>query len=248
MSNDLNKGLVAILQVKEALLLDMNSTFMFSEDRFGEGQNYFDYYRAIGGGLPRDVVNSLINRVYDYLYSLYPKKEHRHSFPSLKHAIDAVVPEQLTYSEQAKIIETFSYHEHGQIPDEYAFAIKELSKNFQLSLVVDIWSPKERWLQTFRRMGLWELFAASSFSSDHGLVKPSPKPFEMVVEKLGIDKDKCLVVGDSIRRDLGGACAAGLDCVLVGDAVDTQAVASFSNLLAFQKAVHTVHKSKITSP
>ena len=35
---------------KEAILLDMNSTFMFGEDRFGEVEDYSEYYRSIGGG------------------------------------------------------------------------------------------------------------------------------------------------------------------------------------------------------
>ena len=31
------------------LLLDMNGTFMFGEDRFGEGEDFYRTYRALGG-------------------------------------------------------------------------------------------------------------------------------------------------------------------------------------------------------
>jgi len=46
-----------------------------------------------------------------------------------------------------------------------------------------------------------------------------------------LSKEECLVIGDSVRRDLGGAKAAGLDCVLVGGAKDNQAIGSFPTLL-----------------
>ena len=224
-----------MFQNKTALLLDMNSTFMFGEDRFGNNENYSEHYKSIGGHLSIEFVNNLIRRVFEYLDCRYPSEEYRHSFPSLQSAINAVSTEKLPSSEVDKIIETFSFHEHGEIPGEYASALKRLHEKFTLSLVIDIWSPKDRWVSTFERMGLWNLFSTHSFSSDHGIVKPSPRPFEMVVEKLGIAKEECLVVGDSVRRDLGGAHEAGLDCVLVGGAKDARAVGAFSNLLEFQK-------------
>lgn len=226
-----------MFQDKEALLLDMNSTFMFGEDRFGDNEDYSEYYKCIGGSLSNDFVNSLMRKVYDYLDVRYPSEEYRHSFPSLRSAIESTSSGALSSAETEKIIETFSFHEHGQIPDEYVAILGLLHEKYMLSLVVDIWSPKDMWVKTFKKMGLWDLFSAYSFSSDHGMVKPSPKPFELVVDKLGIPKEKCLVIGDSVRRDLGGAHAAGIDCVLVGGAKDVQAVGSFSNLLEFHAAM-----------
>lgn len=74
---------------------------------------------------------------------------------------------------------------------------------------------------------------AISFSSDHGMVKPSPKPFELVQQQLGLQKYQCLITGDSIRRDLGGAIAAGIDCVLIGGKINSSAIACYSSLLSF---------------
>ncbi len=222
---------------KEALLIDMNSTFMFGEDRFGEEENFSQYYQSIGGKYPSGCVNSLIRKVYSYLDEKYPSEEYRHCFPCLEEAIDACLDQKLEQSEKEKVINTFSYHEHGEVPEIYAQCLKRLSKRFILSLVIDIWAPKNMWVNTFQRLGIWELFSAHSFSSDHGMIKPSPKPFELVVDKLGVPKGKCLVIGDSIRRDLGGAVAAGLDCVLVGGAMSEEAVGSFPTLLDFQKLV-----------
>jgi FMN phosphatase YigB (HAD superfamily) len=224
---------------KSALLLDMNSTFMFGEDRFGEGENFSAYYESTGGKLSPDYVNNLVRRVYDYLDQKYPTEDYRHCFPSLDEAIDASSKVQLPDSEKQRISDTFSFHEHGEMPDEYVSALRQLGENFTLSLVADIWAPKEMWVSTFKKLGIWELFKAYSFSSDHGMVKPSAKPFEMVVEKLDLSKDKCLVIGDSVRRDLGGAQAAGIDCVLVGGATSNQSSGSYRNLLEFSEAVRS---------
>ena len=39
------------------------------------------------------------------------------------------------------------------------------------------------------------------------------------------------MIGDSVRRDLGSAIAAGVDCILVNGATDDKALASFGNLI-----------------
>ncbi|MES9859344.1 MAG: HAD family hydrolase [Candidatus Thiodiazotropha sp. LLP2] len=226
-----------MFEEKQALLLDMNSTFMFGEDRFGTEENFSEYYKSIGGRLAPDYINTIIHKVYEYLAEKYPTEEYRHRFPTLSQAIDACSKGRIVEPEKDKIIKTFTYHEHGEIPEHYLRALKRLRERFILSLVIDIWAPKEMWVKSFKKLEVWELFSAYSFSSDHGMVKPSPKPFEMVVDKLKLSKEQCLVIGDSVRRDLGGAQAAGIDCVLVGGAESNQSVGAYSSLLEFQEVV-----------
>ena len=221
-----------MLSKKHALLLDMNSTFMFGEDRFGDDQNFSIHYRQIGGTLPRDDVNQMIRDAYEYLDQRYPDEKYRHNFPSLITALRSVITTDLPHDEMVKIVDTFAFHELGTIPDAYATALHTLRKKFVLAAVIDIWSPKAAWLDTFARAGIMPLFSAMSFSSDHGMVKPSPKPFEMVLGTLGVSKADAVVIGDSPRRDLGGAVNAGIDCILVGGAKHPQAMASVENLLA----------------
>ena len=216
---------------KKALLLDMNNTFMFGEDQFGEDEDFSIYYFDIGGQLPRAKINNLIRNVYDYLDEIYPDEEYRHSFPTLVDAINAVDEQDLPDGEINKIVDTFSFHEHGYIPGEYVDALFKLRSKYILSVVIDIWSPKQRWQDTFIKLGIDKLFSGWSFSSDHGMVKPSPKPFEYVMEQLALPKESCIVIGDSVRRDLGGAFAAGIDCILVGGALDERAIGTYPNLL-----------------
>ncbi len=222
-----------MLKEKKALLLDMNSTFMFGEDRFAENEDFSIYYKKIGGSLKKKELNHIIMSAYDYLDMRYPDEKYRHNFPSLKKAIEKSHTVEITEEEKEKIIDTFAFHELGRIPQEFVAALHKLKERFMLAVVIDIWSPKKPWIKAFEKAGIDKLFSASSFSSDHGMVKPSHKPFELVVSQLNLRKEECLVVGDSVRRDLGGAMAAGIDCVLVGGASSPNAAACYSNLLEF---------------
>lgn len=217
---------------KKALLLDMNGTFMFGEDRFGDSEDFSLHYVKMGGTLPPREVTQIIRAAYGYLSERYPDERYRHCFPSVESAICEVTEENLDGDEIYRLVETFTYHELGYIPDEYVTALHKLRRHFSLATVIDIWSPKTAWLRVFEHVGIANLFSAMSFSSDHGIVKPSPKPFEFVLKQLGIPKSDAIVVGDSVRRDLGGALQAKIDCILVGGAEHPQAQKSFDNLLA----------------
>ena len=222
---------------KIALLLDMNGTFMFGEDRFSESEDFSIHYKKIGGALSRNELNDIILSVYRFLDERYPDEKYRHNFPSVENAIKSIIEKELSQDEIHKIIDVFSFHELGYIPEEHIEALFKLREKFTLAVVIDIWSPKKAWVETFERLGINKLFSASSFSSDHGMVKPSPKPFERIVCQLNVPKEKCLVIGDSPRRDLGGAKAAAIDCILVGGANDAHALGSFPSLLELCNAI-----------
>jgi FMN phosphatase YigB (HAD superfamily) len=221
---------------KKALLLDMNSTFMFGEDRFGDAEDFSVYYCKIGGTLPQDNLNRLVRAVYVYLDVRYQDENYRHKFPSLERAIIEVTDNPLSEDEINKVIDTFAFHELGYIPKECATALHKLRQRFTLAAVTDIWAPKTAWLKEFGRAGISDVFSAMWFSSDHGIVKPSAKPFEFVLNQLGMTSAEVIMVGDSPERDLGGAMSAGIDCILVGGAEHPSALKSFSNLSELKKA------------
>jgi len=229
---------VFVYSNKSALLLDMNSTFMFNEDNFGIFEDFSEYYHKIGGVLSKEAVNEAIRSAYAYLDIRYPDEEYRHSFPTVEKAIKNTVDKNFSEEEISKLVTTFAKHEAGSIPSEYIEALHRLSKKYKLAVVIDIWAPKKYWLNIFKESGIDMLFSASSFSSDHGMVKPSPKPFELVIKQLDISKKRCLVIGDSIRRDLGGASAAGIDCVLVGGAKHAKALRCYKNLLELSNELY----------
>ena len=222
---------------KKALLLDMNGTFMFGEDRFGSSEDFSIFYYAIGGKLSRQKINSIVRGIYEFLGAKYIDENYRHDFPSVEQALIATARETLEAEEVQRIVATFAHHELGEIPASHVQVLHTLKRRFILGAVIDIWSPKRVWLHAFRQSGIDELFDAMSFSSDHGMIKPSPKPFEFVLEKLHFLNTQSIVIGDSPRRDLGGAKNAGIDCILVGGAKPPDALGAFSSLLDFSEQI-----------
>jgi FMN phosphatase YigB (HAD superfamily) len=218
---------------KKALLLDMNKTFMFGEDKFGETEDFSISYKERGGTLEDNIINQIVRSAYNYLDARYPKIEYQNNFPTLEKAINETSGFDINNREMKIIIDTFSFHEIGHIPNEYKAALYQLSQFFRLAVVIDIWAPKDDWLELFNKVGIINLFEAMSFSSDHRMVKPSPKPYQNILDKLKISSDEAIVIGDSPRRDLGGAKAAGIDCILVGGENHPDAIGNYNNLLDF---------------
>lgn len=210
---------------------------MFGEDRFGDTEDFSLYYFQIGGTLPKDEINRIVRATYEYLAARYADENFRHNFPSVECAVREVAGLGIDPDETEKLVNTFAFHELGHIPSEYAGVLHKLRQRFVLTAVIDIWAPKTAWLNTFERAGIADLFSVTSFSSDHGMVKPSPKPFELVLSQLGMAKSEAMVVGDSPRRDLGGAKSAGIDCILVGGFEHPEAIMNFTNLLELCEAM-----------
>jgi FMN phosphatase YigB (HAD superfamily) len=164
------------------VLLDMNDTFMFGADKFSSDQDYSLVYHQLGGIMEQSRVNKLIQAAYSYLDIRYPDPQYRETFPSLREAFLSVGDDDsLSESDLELLIETFARHELGVVPPEYATSIERLSQKFRLGLVIDIWAPKARWIETLNQCGVLPLCQATSFSSDCGMVKPSPRPFLKVL-------------------------------------------------------------------
>ena len=225
-----------ISQNKKLLILDMNSTFMFGEDRFEKNKDYSKYYKSIGGTKDSSFINKAISLAYEYLEVRYTDEKYKECFPSLKEAIKNTIDIR-DNEEIKKIIDTFSYYERGHIPKEYILCIEKLSKHFTLAAIIDIWAPSKSWIELFKELNIYSLFSNISFSSDINIVKPSPIAFKDTLEKLNINPNEALMIGDSIRRDLGGANGAGIDCIIVGEQKTSKALACFDNLLEFEKSI-----------
>lgn len=222
-----------MLERFSTILLDMNQTFMFGADRFGPNEDYSIVYRQLGGQIESKRVNYLVQAAFDYLSIRYPDPHYHEAFPSVRDALVAVAgPDRLSEQALEHLVKTFTHHELGVIPPEYAAAIHKLSQRFRLGLVVDIWAPSPVWIEAATQCGVLPVCEAAFFSSDYGIVKPSPRAFLQVLEEMQVDPQDAVMVGDSVRRDLGGAIAAGIDCILVDGATHPNALGAVENLLA----------------
>ena len=123
------------------LLLDMNGTFMFGEDRFGRDEDFHATYRALGGiTLSPSQVGAALRGCYDAMLSISKLPERFDDFPFLAEALHRYtnVPEA-----EFTLLETvFATHERGFISTDYATLLCRLSQTHQLGLVTNIWARK----------------------------------------------------------------------------------------------------------
>jgi FMN phosphatase YigB (HAD superfamily) len=206
------------LKPYRVVLLDMNSTFMFGEDRFGDGEDFAATYRKIGGARLRpQEIEEAIRSAYASMAEDYKNPAKYDDFPQVRDVLLAVAP-HLPLDEVALLELVFGLHELGRVDEKYGEYLRNLARTHRLGLVANIWCKKELWLRELQRAGVLGLFESTVFSSDHKSIKPSPALFELAMMPLDTRKSEIVFVGDSLRCDVEGAKAAGLSTVWINPA------------------------------
>lgn len=83
-------------------------------------------------------------------------------------------------------------------------------KDLRLGLISNLASPYKL---PFFELGLNEYFDEVVFSCDVGLRKPDLGIYQKIVEKLGIDHSKALMIGDKVHADVDGPKSIGMNAV-----------------------------------
>ena len=208
-----------LLEKFSVLLLDMNGTFMFGEDRFSIGEDFFQTYQLLGGtNLTPSEVTGHIRRCYDGMIARYTDPNYYDDFPSLREGLQlyAEPPE----NELPLLESVFAKHEIGFIPESYAELLERLARTHRLGLVTNIWASKELWLEEFDRAGIGEIFLSKIFSSDSHSIKPSPLLYQQALDEIGCRPDEALFIGDSLRADIEGAKTIGLTTIWITNRKD----------------------------
>ncbi len=203
------------------VLLDMNSTFMFGENRLGPDEDFAAAYRAVGGRLlPAETVTAAVLACVAHMGRLYDDPAHADDFPGVLEVMGelpdvAGLPER----DRRLLAEVVARHELGRIPEPHADAVRELSHRHRLGLVANIWAPKDLWLAELARAGLADVFTTRVFSSDLRSMKPSLRLFQEALHGCGVREPgphpEVVHIGDSLRCDVGGAQAAGLRTIWI---------------------------------
>lgn len=198
----------------KALLFDMNSTFMFGEDRFDVGEDFHRTYLSLGGSaLSKAEIDHYIRACYDGMARDFEDPACYEDFPTLLQGFRryASPPE----GELPLLERVFAFHELGSVPEPSAVLLRRLSLSHKLALVANIWSPKQAWLEEFKRAGIEGVFHHMVFSSDFGRIKPSPLLYQKALQGVGARPEDAIFVGDSLRYDMEGAKKAGMTTVWV---------------------------------
>lgn len=206
--------LTEFLDQFKVILLDMNSTFMFGEDRFDDSEDFFATYQRLGGlRLGAATVNSAIQKCYRGMSEDYQNPSKIDDFPSLAEGFRqyAAIDER-----DLPLLEAvFAQHELGHIPGEYAACLRRLRASHKLGLVSNIWANKASWLAEFKRAGIDDLWHAMIFSSDAQSMKPSHRLIREAVGKFDVPLSEIVFVGDSLRADIVPAKSYGLATVWI---------------------------------
>jgi len=132
-------------------------------------------------------------------------------------------------------------------PGVYATLIALIKKGIKLGVVSDA-PGREAWLRLYQ-LNFHHLFDVVVTHNDTGEFKPSPKPFRLALEKLGVEAQDSIMVGDWAERDMTGAKNIGMVTVFAryGDVFNTVhhggdfEIARFKDIL---KVVETMESDK----
>lgn len=73
-----------------------------------------------------------------------------------------------------------------------------------------------------RHLGLWDAFDGVLLSSDYLCRKPDLRFFQALLEGKGLEKSRCLMIGNDRHTDIAGAKNAGLDTLYMHTALAPQ--------------------------
>ena len=91
--------------------------------------------------------------------------------------------------------------------------LRALGSRYRLALVTNGASDVQR--AKLSRTPFAAYFAEVVISVEAGVAKPDPEIFRIAARRLGVDPRDCVMVGDSLARDVAGAKAAGMRAVWI---------------------------------
>ncbi len=205
----------------DVILLDMGDTFMFGLDRYGAEEDFHATYRALGGSLLDEAeVDRIIRGAVERLWRDYANPEKEGDFPVSMEALrDAAEGKELPEAEWRLLDRVFFQHERGHIPEEHAEAVLSLARTHTLVLLSNIWADSTMYRELLREAGLEKTFHSVVYSSDHRMVKPCPRLFEIALLSIDAPRERVVMVGDNLRRDVGGAKRAGIASVWISSGI-----------------------------
>lgn len=199
------------------VVLDLGRTFMFDDDRFGEGNEYFKTYSTLGGAnLTAEEVESAIDALHSRLVTDSRNPDCFDNFDSIADYLRRI-PETagLSDDEREVLEDVFAQHEVGTISDHHANTLHSLRKTHPLGLISNIWARRHIFEAALERAGVIDLFDILVWSSDHGCVKPSRRLFQMVISHFDLPAEQMVYVGDNPENDVAGAKSAGMGAVWI---------------------------------
>jgi HAD superfamily hydrolase (TIGR01549 family) len=112
--------------------------------------------------------------------------------------------------------------QHFEMYEEVPRVLRELAGG---GVRIGLISNSHRCLASFQsHFELHGLIAAAVSSSEHGRMKPHPSIFRAALDLVNVDPADALMVGDSVRQDVEGALAIGMQAALIHRGADAHPI------------------------
>ena len=200
----------------KGLIFDLNGTLI---DIF-TSESDWEIYRTTANFLDYHGVSIAPDRLKEEYFSLLKrqKKESFEEFPEFDAATlfeDIIArygsKDVTAVPRECAIVFRAAGRYKLELYDGVAEVLENLSKSFLMAAVSDgqkIWAIPE-----MRSAGLDKFFKNVVISSDYGFRKPDPRMFAMVLEKMGLEVQEVIFVGNDMYRDIYGAHHLGMKTV-----------------------------------
>lgn len=151
-------------------------------------------------------------------------KEHNHGSPGHKvYPMEERLSNIFQIDDQDKLKELCKVFmkpilETSRLHDDVLPVLRELKRRDYLTAILTNtpWGcPSSIWLSELDRYGLSEYIDEAMCCVDVGWRKPDPRPFKHLLEKLRVEPEECLFVGDDPRWDIEGPKAIGMKTLLI---------------------------------
>jgi len=106
------------------------------------------------------------------------------------------------------------HEKYGKLFDDAFETIKAL-KDLGLHVGIITDSDNDYIEAHLKALGIYDLFDSITTSEDAGYYKPHPRPFQLALEKAGVEASEALYVGDNPAKDCVGAKSVGMMSVLL---------------------------------
>jgi len=164
--------------------------------------------------------------MFDLDDTLYPENEYKRS--GFRHVAKLMADEDFIWNLLTKldseserpITEVVNYlvreyREHEpdiECYDDVEPVIKALRECYKIGLITnDRFGVQSRKLEA---LGIAHLFDVVVYATPPDM-KPSTKPYELAIERLGVEAEQCVYVGDNLEVDFVGANALAIRTVLI---------------------------------
>lgn len=91
-------------------------------------------------------------------------------------------------------------------------------KGIRIGILTDLTAHIQ--YRKLKRLGLVDSIDCLVTSEEAGAEKPAEEMFRLILDKLGVEPDKALMIGDSERKDIVGARKLGMKTLLIGECID----------------------------